>query len=309
MSQKFLLTFNLDNEVEEQVTKTETIDGKKVEITTKEKVVKPFEFGLLKNSRRLTEQADIFYAQTVGFYTSKGLLSVHQVNKRYYNDDGPFNKDEAKYIDGLTDQKAKLAEEYFTLSQEKEKNDEQQEREKAILAQIIEIQKQIDSVSTPYVGIFNQTAEYKARNKLVSFWTIFLLHKKDSEGNWSRVFDVKDATDFEDGENQLFDIEDGEDDFLKEAIKKAMYYVSYWSGGGDITTEASLKNAEKAYVLEFGDYLGRTFEDLFPNEKGEKDGTGENDDAVRPQAGPQDEEGASVDSEQPENDSNESQSA
>lgn len=264
MSQKFLFQFTLDKEVEEKVTVTKTLEGKEVDVVETVKSYVPVELGLLKNSRRLTEKADLFFAKTVGFYTSEGLLSVHQINKRYYNDDGPFNKDESKVMENLTEQKGKLAEDYFNLNQVKEKTPEQEKEEKDILDNILRIQKDIDAISNPYVGIFNQTAEYKARNKLITFWTVFLLHQKQEDGTWKRVIEGKD---YEDSENKLFDLEDGDDAFSQEIVKKGMFYVSFWAGGGNWETEKGLKNAERAYVTEFGDYLGREIDTLFPVEK------------------------------------------
>ena len=264
MSQKFLFKFTLDKEVQEKVTTTKVLEGKEVDVVETVKSYVPVELGLLKNSRRLTEKADLFFAKTVGFYTSEGLLSVHQINKRYYNDDGPFNKDESKVMENLTEQKGKLAEDYFNLNQVKEKTPEEENEEKGILDSILRIQKEIDAISNPYVGIFNQTAEYKARNKLITFWTVFLLHQKAEDGEWKRVVEGKD---YEDGENRLFDLEDGDDSLSQEIVKKAMFYVSFWAGGGNWETDKGLKNAEEAYLTEFGDYLGRDIDTLFPVEK------------------------------------------
>jgi len=273
MSQKFLFEYTLDKEIEEKVTEKKVIEGKEVEVTETVKTIKPAKYAILKNSRRMTEKADLFFAKTVGFYTKQGLLSVHQINKRYYNDDGPFNKDEEKVMENLADQKAKLGEKYFGLSQIEKKTPEQDKEEREILEEILELQKRMDSISTPYVGIFNQTAEYKARNKLITFWTVFLLHKQNENGEWERVVDVKD---YEDGEEILFDIEDDGTPFEQEAIKKGMFFISYWASGGD-TSEQGLKNTEKAYLMEFGDYLGRSITDLLPDEKPETTSNTEGD--------------------------------
>ena len=282
MSQKFILTFNLDQKIEEEVTKEQIVDGKTLKVIETVSSIKPVEFGLLKSSRRLTEQADLFYAKMTGFYTSEGLLSVHQINKRYENDGGVFNKDENKFIENLSEQKKKLAERYFELSQKEKKSELDSQEEKQILEKSLNLQRQIDSVSTSYTSIFNQTAEYKARNKLITFWTMFLLHRKNEEGEWKRVIDVKRPDDFTEGEDAMFDIEDSDNEFDQESLKKGMYYVSYWSGGGD-ENEESVKNAEKAYVVEFGDYLDRDYDDLFPEDSEEKE-DGESKEDVDPVA-------------------------
>ena len=72
--EKWIYSFTLDKEInvdKTEVSKDET--GAEIRITKSVKEKKPFVFKLKKPTRKIIEEADIFYAAKVGEYLKAGL--------------------------------------------------------------------------------------------------------------------------------------------------------------------------------------------------------------------------------------------
>ena len=77
-------------------------------------------------------------------------------------------------------------------------------------------------------SLFEQTAENRARNKTILWWTLQLSYLEDEKGELTAVFP-------QDGYNEKLarydEMEESEDSFEEELISKLLYYVSFWYVG------------------------------------------------------------------------------
>lgn len=278
MYMETLFDISVLKEVEEDVSSQKEIEGKTVTVIEKVRKLKPIKLGLLKPGRRVAEGAEIFYAKTIAGYMKEGLLSLHMLAKRYDNDGGPFNDTESKVITSLNEQKNTAVKKYWETSSKTVKTEEDTVSENDALRVITRVQRDIDAIQNPYINIYNQTAEFKARNKAVNWWLIHLSLIEDSTGKMVRLFPGKDIFKDEDLEVQLdksAEISEGKDLAMREAIRKLTYFVSCWAGGAVFkavddkpesvaAAEKVMKSALENYDLEFPDYPFR--ESLTNNE-------------------------------------------
>jgi hypothetical protein len=262
---KFMIDFSVDKPVTKEVITQKEVDGEKAEVKKTYRQKTPVKVSIRKPNRKISEGAEIYYAKLISQYIKEGLLSVHMLAKRYDNDGGPMNDTENKIIDLLVEQKDSLSSEYMEIvgddDKEKELNDEQKERVKEILQAVVNIEQQIESLKNPYSEIFNQTAEYKARNKTVTWWMMHLTYLENEEGKNEQLFN---GAGLEEKLNQLDELEESDDKFKKEVARKAVYFISYWLNGGN-TDKEHIEQIAKSYSEEFSDYDVET--DEIPEEK------------------------------------------
>jgi hypothetical protein len=119
--------------------------------------------------------------------------------------------------------------------------------------------------------LFENTAEMKARKKLADWWTANLIEQetevKDESGKTTLAFVplVSGKTDDEKIDN-LLDLFEDKDPYLKEAANKASYIVSYWFNSSFAPLEqVDYEMMERVYDKEVSDY--EVQDDLAPKEE------------------------------------------
>ena len=93
-------------------------------------------------------------------------------------------------------------------------------------------------------SIFDQTAEGRAKNQAVVWWVLFSSYWKEEEG--SDFAPVFDGESFKTKLESYDEIEEKEDLFWQEAIRKFSYFVGFWYSGR-ATNEEEFKEIEKLY--------------------------------------------------------------
>ena len=250
-TKKWLCEFSVKKLVEEDLTEEKVVDGQLAKVTTKVKRVKPIKCSLLKPSGRMLDKGETFYAKMFADYIRAGLLSVAQVSKRYINDGGPFSDEERKRLEGLIAMKDNLAMDYWNVERGEEKPENPEERKKEIIESLMKVQKDIESIKNPYAENYKETAEYKAREKTINWWTVTLLHAEGPDGILKPMFTAKED---EEKTDQLHAFYEDRTAFDTEVYRKGIYLVSAWHSGVKVNDAEQLKSAEESYQLEFSDY-------------------------------------------------------
>lgn len=251
MNNKYLCDFVVKKQIEEKITEKKTEDGKEVEVTRSVKKIKPFKVKIIKPTRKIRENAETFYARCLSQFMKDGLLSLHMIAKRYDNDGGALNDDEKKTIELLQLKRKDLNKELLELVATASKTPEHEKKQSDVLLQLQDTQQQIDAIQSPYYAIFNQTAEVKARNKLVFWWTLHLGVLEDEKGEFKQIFSGES---YEQKLDSYDKIEEAGDAFLNEIIRKLAYFVSYWSTTASLS-QTDVANLEEMYNNEFDDYV------------------------------------------------------
>jgi hypothetical protein len=212
---------------EEIVKESETSKNDKgEEVTTTKEVKKQVEkeLYLRKPTRKLFDEAELYYGVKLAEGIKEGLLTRALLQKRFSNDGGTLGDKEKE-------EWGKLYSEVFDKQVEmqqiliKDKKDRSEE-EVTILEDgkefIRESRNRIQEFEMQQSSLYDQTAENRARNKTILWWVLHLAHNKNGDSPFfgEGGFDEK---------IRAYDkMEEAESEFEAECINKFFYYVSFW---------------------------------------------------------------------------------
>lgn len=225
---KKLFEFTITKEVIEL--EKESSVNEKGETVTVEKPIKkqvPKKITLKKPGRSLYDEAELFYGVRLSEGIKAGLLTRQLLAKRFSNDGGILSESD----------KSRYAELYFKLyeTQNKaekisvKKEDERTEQEKVeherLFKEAALIKEDLVQFEMGQASLFEQTAENRARNKTILWWLLNLSFVDNEEGEPQPVFG---SGTFEERVAKYDELEESEDQFDENLLKKLLYYVSFW---------------------------------------------------------------------------------
>ena len=169
--------------------KSKDKDGNEVTITKTVTEQEPTTFAIQKPNRRIYEDAELFYAVKLSEGIKAGLLTRAQLAKRYKNDGGPMSEPEKEryaevYYQMLVKQEAL---EKLKLNLEGKTEEERTKQASVLMADLIELQEEIQTFESQQTSLFDQTAENRAKNMTIMWWVLNLAHRKD-DNNYVPVF-------------------------------------------------------------------------------------------------------------------------
>ena len=228
---KKLFTFKLDREIKKTV-KEETKNDKGETVTTEKEIVNEIKqkVFLKKPTRSLFDEAELFYGVRLSEGIKAGLLTRALLAKRFSNDGGVLSEDDK---DRYSELYIKLYEKQLdiermssTPAKKRTKDDEGKLTE--ALESSAELRQQLTDFEMAQSSLFEQTAENRARNKTILWWTLQLSHLEDEDGKEEAVF----AGGVYDDKLASYDVlEESEDQFDDDLLRKLVYYVSFWYVG------------------------------------------------------------------------------
>jgi hypothetical protein len=246
MNLKWLYEFSLnkEKEVEEtEVSKNEK--GEEIKVTKKVKKLVPVKFKILKPNRKLHEQAELVYAVKLSEGVKAGLLTKPLLAKRYQNDGGAMSEPEKVEYTKYYLELFKLENEYQKDLLKNEKTPEDVQRLEDTLFGIANTRRQIQQIEYNQSTLFDQTAENKARNHVIMWWILFLAYVEEN-GDLSTLFG--DGA-FEQRLSKYDELEETEDAFILQAVRKITYLLSFWYMGKANSPE-DFKKIEELYNNE-----------------------------------------------------------
>ena len=244
---KWVHKFTVNKEKEVEVTETKTGENGE-EITTKRKEVQqvPIEFCIKKPNRKTYDEAELFYGVKLSEGIKAGLLTKTQLAKRYDNDGGPFSDEQKQEYSVLLLNMFEKENEVQKLQLNLEGADEE-EKKKNLAVSLIELTKlreQMREFEVFHSSIFDQTAEGRAKNQTVIWWVLFSAHWKENED--SGFHPVFEGSSFDTKLDSYDEIEEKEDLFWQEVIRKFSYFVGFWYSG-KASTEEDFNEVERFY--------------------------------------------------------------
>jgi len=242
---KFLYQTTINKLVEEQVTETREENGQKVEVKRTVKKLNPIKIALIKPDRKLYKSAELFYAKSLSDYLRAGLLSFSLVAKRYANDGGPLTETEKERIKTLREEAETLQLKLYSLKEGDEMTAQQVVEEKSrVLTRLNNVNNEVNSIQNAYSDIFESTAEMKSRNDTIEWWSLFLTYMDIDGKGYQPVFG---DLNYDERMVKLEEIEDQEDPFTIDVIRRMSYLVSFWFTSKNQVTESDFKSMEKVY--------------------------------------------------------------
>ena len=243
---KWLYKFIVNKEKEvPETTKTKNEKGEEISITKDVKKIFPVEFLLKKPMRKLYEEGELFFGISLSEGIKAGLLTRQLLAKRYDNDGGVLSEaDKQRYAElyrSLYDQENEVQRAQTNLE-----NLGEEAKTKAITDALIkasEIRRELQDFESFRSAIFEQTAENRAKNKTLMWWILNLAHQK--EENSDKINAVFGEGSYESKLEEYDKIEEANELYLAEAIKKFAYFVSFWYSG-QLNKEEDFKRLEES---------------------------------------------------------------
>ncbi len=229
---KKLFEFTLQKEttsLEKQSTTNEKGETTTIEKPTKKRVQQ--KIFLRKPGRSLYDEAELYYGVKLSEGIKAGLLTRQLLSKRFSNDGGILSEPDK-------DRYAALYLEAYEVQIDIEKislvsTEKQSEETKKNLAELIKkgalLREDLSKFEMGQASLFEQTAENRARNKAILWWTIYLSHFEDEEGKITPVFAGET---FDKRIARYDELEEANDEgFSDLLLRKLLYYVSFWYVG------------------------------------------------------------------------------
>ena len=228
MAFKELYSFSLDEEKE--VEKTHTRKNKKTgEETTVKKTVKetvPVVIKIKRPSRRQLAAAELEYSVEMSKCVKRGILTKARLYKKYSDTGGVFSEDDAKNYGKLYKEILDLQNNYIRLDSAEKKTEDQTKELEKIKENLAETKRKIIEAESSMQTLFYHTADNKAQNRLLLWYTLMLTHIQREEDEEPQEYFK--GGDFEDKLDDYYSKEDENSDLYNQVIKKVTTVLAFW---------------------------------------------------------------------------------
>jgi len=236
----------------EETVKEESVEKKKdgTEVTTAKDVKKeiPHKFFLRRPTRAMTDEAELYYGVRLAEGIKAGLLTRALLEKRFENDGGTRSDDENKEyqkiitkLQGFHKEQSKILD-----IEERKRTPVQKKRLKELDSEIKPTRRALRDLQLVEDSLYEETAESRARNKVILWWMLHLAHTAEGEKE-NEFFGVGN---FDKKIERYDEIDEGEDFFDIVVARKFAYYVSFWFVGRPNTQKEFQEMIDLALKLD-----------------------------------------------------------
>lgn len=234
---KTIYEFEIKTSVEIEKVETKEENGSTISITKKEVEEKPIFFAIKKPSRVEKEEGEMYRAVHFAKCVESGIITQAALRKKYGDTGGIYtNEEEQEY--SILRQKLKENIEQFQFigsgSSDLSK-EEKEKREKELLKEMFDIRNLIVEFENSATLFYQDTAESKARNKLIEYFILTLTLFKENDGDeWKPFFKGSSI-----GEKlqYLSNLEDNEDKIYLQVGEKLAFIITLILTSPNITKE------------------------------------------------------------------------
>lgn len=244
---KWLYEFAVNDQKEvEQVETSKDDQGNEVKTTKKVKKVVPVKFKILKPTRKMFDDAELFYGVKLSEGIKAGLLTKALLAKRYQNDGGAMSEPEKEKYSKLYIELYNKETEFqkVSLNLENISPEEKTAKIAKLISELAEIRQELQDVEFSQISLFDQTAENRARNQCIMWWVLNLAYTLDSKEEPTPLFNGKT---YDEKVENYDSIEEQESPFWNEVFKKLAYFISFWYMG-KISSQEDFQKAEQFYT-------------------------------------------------------------
>tara|TARA_R100001086_G_scaffold242576_1_gene170379 strand:+ start:320 stop:1075 length:756 start_codon:yes stop_codon:yes gene_type:complete len=228
MEFKELYGFSLEEEKE--VKKTHTRKNKKTgEETTVTKTVKekvPIQIRIKRPSRRQLEEAELEYSVEMSRCVKKGILTKAMLYKKYSDTGGVWAEEDAQDYGKLYKEIFDTQNEYIRLESVTKKTKEQKDRIEELKNVIAEKKRSLIDAETAMHSLFDHTADVKAQNRLLLWYTLMLTHIQGEKDEQPEEYFKGDN--FEEKVDDYYLKEEEESDLYSQIVQKVTTVLAFW---------------------------------------------------------------------------------
>lgn len=215
-----------EQEKEQEVSKTNKKSGETIITTKKVKEKTPVTVILKKPNRRELEEAELEYSIEMSRCVKKGILTKAMLAKKYADTGGLMSETDAQDLVESYKKMYELQNEHTRLGLVNQKTEAQEKRLVEIAAEVAATRKAIVEYETNYSSLFDHTADVKAQNRLILWYTLMLTYVKNEDQEIPQPLFKGD--DFEAKLKYYYEMEDSEDEFYFTVSRKASTALAFW---------------------------------------------------------------------------------
>ena len=228
MEFKELYSFSLDEEkeVEKTHTRKNKKTGEETKVTKTVKETVPVVIKLKRPSRRQLEDAELEYSVEMSKCVKKGILTKAMLYKKYSDTGGVFSEDDAKDYGKLYKETLDLQNNYIRLDSVEKKTEDQTKELEEIKENLATTKRKIIEAESSMHTLFDHTADIKAQNRLLLWYTLMLTYIQKEEDEEPKEYFEGD--DFEDKLEDYYSKEDENSQLYNEVVKKVTTVLAFW---------------------------------------------------------------------------------
>ena len=229
MKEKWLYSFDVEKtqKVKETIPEKDA-SGNDIEVTREVEKKIPNKFHILNPTRKIQDDASIFYSVKVSEGIKLGLVTKSYLMRKFQQE-GILPNAEDKKIHAENYSKAiKLEVDIETIKQNASLNDAEKELQISPLrSEYQELRTKIFDYENLNASLFDNTAEKRAAD-LLNLWFVLHLLYAEKDGSQSCLFG--DGT-FEQRLERLNAIEDSGDEFLTSVVERGAFLIGRLNSG------------------------------------------------------------------------------
>jgi hypothetical protein len=235
---KRLFQFTLQQEITKTIEEKSTDkEGNEVTVTKDVKEFVDKVITLKKPNRIMFDDAELYYGVELSKGIKAGLLTRALLSKRFSNDGGVMSEpDKEEYADlylELFNNQTEI--ERMSATAAKSRSEHENKKFTEAVKESGALKRRIQDFELAQASLFEQTAENRARNKTILWWVLRMAHMSmEGEEGYDLIFK---GNQHEERLSSYDEMEESEDPFHEELLKKLIYYVSYWYVGNAQTEE------------------------------------------------------------------------
>jgi len=183
-------------------------------------------FCLLKPSRRLKEDGELFFASKLSQFISAGILPKIVWQKTFKDNGGIISDIDQKEYSDLFFEYSGYKSSLDDLSTKKESDRSDEEGQKVLFyeSQLVRIRKRMQELEMDQINAFEYTAEAKARNRTIVWWAANLAIEEDSVSGANLILGSGPL----DEKLDIYDSIVENDKFLSDCFSRLNYLVTVW---------------------------------------------------------------------------------
>ena len=228
MEFKELYAFTVDEEreVEKSHTRKNKKTGEETTVTKKVKEATPVQVRLKRPSRRELEDAELEYSVEMSRCVKRGILTKAMLYKKYSDTGGVWSEDDAKDYGKLYKEIFDIQNEYARLETVDKKTEKQKKKIEDLEEKLASARRKIVDAESAMQSLFDHTADVKAQNRLLLWYTLMLTHIQKEEDEDPVPYFKGD--DFDQKVEDYYLKEDASDDFYLAVVKKVTTILAFW---------------------------------------------------------------------------------
>ena len=224
MAKENIYEFELKKKVKKQVeTKRKGKDGEEETVLSNRTVSVPIKFFVKKPTRRMADEAEVFYSIQLSKAIKMGIVTKAMLIKKYADNGGALSEEESKLLLKSLKRLNDLENEYKLCFVKKTK--ESKKRCEELELEIVTLKRELQELESSLQSVYQHTADAKAEKEVLLWYAIQLAKFSEDKEEEQDFFK---GVDFEEQMEDLYEKFEEDESFESEATSKICKVVGYW---------------------------------------------------------------------------------